>query len=395
LLIPQARKRRGRAIAAFVGVACLIAIAASGCSSSPATTVPRAQGCETQKAATLRASYVNYWGRDPGISWARFAREFPAAVRPPTSQADLVGPHSSLLLGGEATVTAVDGAQACALGLPRPQRAAAGHQLLLVLDVLNNAGGPDPGLPECQSGNPPAACNNYDEPTIVIGGHSTGLPLVVGAGNVLVVSVPDGAPAELQMNDGGRAQDIDLRTGLRTSEASSLYYPVPQQTLNPNLTWSWNIPNIPALKWWAGEGSGPALSDADLTVGNGTALLAPYVDSPGWAPPGQAWLLMSFQLALQTPGNIVLNVPSSFTLMLPDGATVPASGTATNNSGSSDQGTASLTFEVPDTTRTATLKIQPTVQQWDNCNGCGNVQVAQVPPAQPDSSDTAAIQLGG
>jgi hypothetical protein len=397
LPIAGARRRRGRALAASVSIAGLIAIAASGCTSSPATTVPHDQArpaCETRAAKTLPASYLSSWGGDTGISWASFAREFPGMIRPPSSQADLIGPHSVLLPGGEVTVTGVDGAQACALELTRAVRAASGHQLLLVMMSSNpKAAVPEPGLPECQDSNssPPAACTNYDQPTIVIGGQSTPLQSVPGSGDVLAASVPDGAPAELQMNDGGRPQDIDLRTGLRTSEVSNLYYPVPQQTLNPNLSWSWNVLYIPALKWWAGDGSGPTLSDLDLTVGNGTALLEPYMDSPGWAPAGQAWLVMSFQLSLDASVfNVALNVPSSFSLLLPDGASVPASGTATTSSPS----TASLVFQVPDTTLNATLRIQPVVQQWTECSGCGTVSAASVPPGQPDGSDTVPVQLG-
>ncbi len=376
----------------------LTAIVVSGCASSPATAVSHSKtrpACETRAAKTLPASYLSSWGGYEGISWAKFDREFPGMTQPLSSQADLIGPHSVLLPGGEATVTGVDGAQACALALPRAVRAAAGYQLLLVMMSSSpKATIPQPGLPECQDSNssPPTACQDYTQPTVVIGGKSTSLASVRGSGNVLAASVPDGASAGLQMNDGGRPQDIDLRTGLRISEVSSLYYPVPQQTLNPNLSWSWNVLYIPALKWWAGEGSGPTLSDVGLEVGNGTALLEPYMDSPGWAPAGQAWLVMSFQLSPeQTPaGSITLNVPSSFTLVLPGGATVPASGTATT-SGSS---TASLVFEVPDTTRTASLRIQPTVQQWTTCSGCGTVPAAQVPPGQPDGSDTVSVQLG-
>lgn len=373
----------------------LTAVVASGCASSPATTSPQAKGrpaCETRAAKTLPANYLSSWGGDEGVAWATFAREFPGLVQPPTSQADLIGPHSVLLLGGEIAVSGVDGTQACALAQPRAVRAAAGYQLLLVMmDNNPKANVPQPGLPECQDANssPPAACQNYAGPSIVIGGQSTPLTSVRGAGDVLAASVPDAAPAQLQMNDGGRPQDIDLRTGLRTSEVSSLYYPVPQQTLNPNLSWSWNVLYIPALKWWAGDGSGPTLSDADLTVGSGTALLEPYMDSPGWAPAGQAWLVMSFQLSAQAPGNIVLNVPASFTLVLPGGATVAGSGTAATTGTS----TASLTFQVPDTAQTATLKIQPAVQQWIDCSGCGNVPAASVPAGQPAGSDTVSIHL--
>ena len=382
---------------ALVIIGVVTAAVAAGCASSPATTVPRALGrpaCETRAARTLAANYLSSWGGDEGVSWAAFDREFPGMAQPPSSEADLIGPHSVLLLGGEATVTSVDGTQACALAQPRAVRAAAGHQLLLVM--MNNnpkATVPQPGLPECQdsSSSPPAACQNYAGPSIVIGGQSTPLSSVPGAGDVLAASVPDGAPVALQMNDGGRPQDINLRTGLRTSEVSSLYYPVPQQSLNPNLSWSWNVLYIPALKWWAGDGSGPTESDVDLTVGSGTAVLEPYMDSPGWAPSGQAWLVMSVQLSLDANVfNLSLNVPSSFTLVLPGGAAVPASGTASTSS----PGTASLLFQVPDTTQTATLKIQPTVQQWTECSGCGTVNAASLPPGQPAGADTFSIHLG-
>jgi hypothetical protein len=381
----------------LVSIGLLTAVVASGCASSPATTSPQAKGrpaCETRAAKTLPANYLSSWGGDEGVSWATFAREFPGLVQPPTSQADLIGPHSVLLPGGEIAVSGVYGTQACALAQPRAVRAAAGHQLLLVV-MSNNpkANVPQPGLPECQdsNSNAPAACQNYAGPSIVIGGQSTPLSSVPGAGDVVAASVPDGAPAQLQMNDGGRPQDINLRTGLRTSEVSSLYYPVPQQALNPNLSWSWNVLYIPALKWWAGDGTGPTLSDVDLTVGSGTALLEPYMDSPGWAPSGQAWLVMSVQLSLDADSfNLALNVPSSFTLALPGGATVPASGSATTNGPS----TASLVFQVPATTSTATLRIQPTVQQWTECSGCGTVPAASVPPGQPEGSDTVSIHLG-
>jgi hypothetical protein len=282
-----------------------------------------------------------------------FLRVIRGAVRPAASQSILIGPHSALQLDAVATTNSIDGAVACALGLSGPLSAPVGYQLV----IAHFSGNPSYsyGLPECGYETPPAACEDYPSPAIVVGASSSPLP----EGDTAIVAVRGGTAAALQMNDGGRPQDINLRTGERTREASPLYYPVLEEDLSHASVWpEWDTAKTPGLHYMAGDNFGVQLSgDFD---GDTLAILAPYDDASRWAPSGSAWLLISLSITTDTTFGFTADVPRAFRLTLPDGATVAATGTASTKTGSGNgPSIASLVFQVPATTRTCTLTFTP------------------------------------
>lgn len=337
--------------------AAILIVTVAGCSGSGSSPSPAPKphhqtlaACATRKPKTVPDSYVG----GAGISTARFLKVIKGAVRPAPNQAILIGPHSALQLDAVATADSIDGAVACALGLSGALSAPAGHELVLA----HFSGNPSYlyGLPECGYSNPPAACANYQSPVILVGASSSSLP----DGDTAIVSAPTDTAVALQMNDGGRPQDINLRTGERTREASPLYYPVLGEDLsNATVEREWNTAETPGLHYMAGDNFGVQLSgDSD---GDTLAVLAPYDDAKGWAPSGSAWLLISLGITTDTNFGFTADVPRAFTLTLPDGATVAASGTASYNDANADNGPtiASLVFPVPATTKTGTLTFTP------------------------------------
>ena len=195
-----------------IGVALVVVIASGavvGCSSSS----PHRQiesRCPSQAPRVVSAGYLE--GVQQSISVASFLDAVPRARGLSTARAMLVGPHSSIVLDAIAITNRIGASTGCALGLPRPISAQAGHQLI-VFRIGNTPA--LMGLPECFQVSLPT-CENLPDPTIVIAGRSRPLP----AGPVFVASVPARATVALQLNDGGRPQDLDLRTGTRIREAS-------------------------------------------------------------------------------------------------------------------------------------------------------------------------------
>jgi hypothetical protein len=341
------------AVCASILIVTLAGCSGSGSGSGPAPK-PHHQAlaaCATRAPKTVPDGYLS--GAD--INTADFLKVISGAVRPAPSQAILIGPHSALQLDAVATTDSINGTAACALGLSGPLSAPAGYQL--VLAHFNGNPSYPYGLPECGYNNPPAACENYQSPAIVVGASSSSLP---SDGDTAIVSAPRGTAVTLQMNDGGRPQDINLRTGVRTREASPLYYPVLEEDLSNASVWpEWNAATTPGLHYMAGDNFGVQLSgDSD---GDTLAVLAPYDDAKGWAPSGSAWLLVSLSISTDTNFGFTADVPRAFTLTLPGGATVAASGTASYNDADADNGPtiASLVFQVPATTQAGTLAFTP------------------------------------
>jgi hypothetical protein len=345
--------RSGRgAVCATILIVTLAGCSGSGSGSGPAPK-PHHQAlaaCATRTPKTVPDSYLT----GAVITTADFLKVISGAVRPAPSQAILIGPHSALQLDAVATTESIDGAAACALGVSGPLSAPVGYQLV----IAHFSGNPSYlyGLPECGYSNPPAACEDYQSPAIVVGARSSSLP---SDGDTAIAAVPKGTAVALQMNDGGRPQDINLRTGERSREASPLYYPVLEEDLsNASVSTEWNTATTPGLHYMAGDNFGVQLSgDSD---GDTLAVLAPYDDPSRWAPSGSAWLLISLSITTDTNFGFTADVPRSFTLTLPGGTTAAASGTASyNDEADNGPSIASLVFQVPATTRTCTLTFTP------------------------------------
>jgi hypothetical protein len=385
---PPARRHTHRRRAALSAAAAALAVTVAGCSSPAgqrerdlASLRARPPACSTRTPHTASAGYQDT--NTPDLTLAQFQHTFPGTITPPPARSQLMGPHSFLQLMATATFSALPGKAACALRMYRRVQAATGYQLIVAL-LSDSTSLPDVALPECQgnnitSGDGPLACQDYPPPTIVTG--KTSQPLQQdGPGNVFIVSVADKATPELQMNDGGRAQDISLRTGLRTHAASPLYYPVPSWTWNGQINTDWDTSHIPSLRWW------PEPLDGELN--GGYAVLTPYADGRGWAPPGRAWLILLFGMPSPAPQGWTMdyNLARSLTVSLPDGTRLPGRGTDTWNSPDYN---VYITVEVPASTRSATVLWTPTGRIYQPKDY--DEPSAELPPAQ--SAGKIAVRL--
>jgi hypothetical protein len=168
------------------------------------------------------------------------------------------------------------------------------------------------------------------------------------ADETIIVSVPAGAPVSLRMNDGGRAQDLDLRTGKRTRTASPLYYPV--RAASPSFDDAYYV-------------TGPH-STAGLTSASGKAVLAPYADKLGWARKGRAWLFVTVGFNTDSLSQFKPDVARSLTLTA-GGATLTGHPTSSGdtstdpNAPSAAGGHLDLAFDVPASLRSGTLNYLP------------------------------------
>jgi hypothetical protein len=354
---PFSSSARGRGWRASVALMVVIVVQGlAACSSSSPHRVV-ASRCPSRAPEVVATDYLH--GTQQPISSAAFVHAVPGARELATARALLVGPHSSIALDAIAVTNRVGATAACALGLPRSITARAAHQLVL-FDIGDPPSSEQMGLPECLQVSRPS-CETFANPTIVIAGRSRPLPV----GSVIVASVPARSKVALQMNDGGRPQDLDLRTGIRTREASPLYYPVLNESLGlgATITADWASQEIRGLRWYGspvdvtlygGPGGGGPISEATL---------APYDDGVTWAPSGRAWLLVSLNVLPEHDGRwgFRADVPGSFSLTLPDGATLrPRAGTASYKpSARGGPGKVSLVFEVPSALRTFRLAFTP------------------------------------
>jgi hypothetical protein len=218
----------------------------------------------------------------------------------PAAGADavIITPELSVVLTGTATTGNVDLASG-------PRTAADGEELLLA--TLKLAGGPAVPDPNTVASTQTAA-DTKPSLAAIVGDKRYGVPLedepsssfgqspsrpkwdVAGGraaleGNAelrtLVVSAPKGAPVLLGVSVAGKEQTLDLRSGTRAGNVSGAFY-------RPNL-----VAPVAA--------SYPATSQK---VGDFTGQLGAYVDKiyltsfdaiAGWAPEGQAFLVVPMQ----------------------------------------------------------------------------------------------------
>jgi hypothetical protein len=354
---------RGKSTASVAVVLLLLAAssACSGGSAGPAPTQSTATACAQSaphaKAKTLPANY---------LGWIQLEAQtlvgvLPNAIAPSGNTSVLLGPHSALWVQSLGSADSLTGHAACAFDLTGPLHPAKGQQLVFA-QMGNDLGA---GLPQCNDDvTSNAQCTPSAAPTFIVGSTAHPWPNASvspnGNGTVMVASLAPGTSLELQMNDGGRPQDLNLRTGARTREASALYYPVPYQdnllAYNNQLEYLFT----PAGK----DGDGVAWGQIDQAIDGGWALLAPYYEPEGWAPSGNAWLVVHLDLTIQSSEGAapkyVGDLAKSFTLTLPGGHTLPGGGkltyvspdvSATHDSSTGDAanatGSADLFFEVP------------------------------------------------
>src|SRR5690348_18064754 len=233
------------AIAAAVGRAGigLIVLAAAGCTAHAGRGAAPLREQPQCAPASRTASAGRGWATGSRfavhLDAPAFRRAFPNALEPSADRSGLVGPHTAVGISAVVAVGAINAEQACEIGVAGPVTAAPGYQLLVVHFASYEA--LRPALRECTewSGSPPRQCV-VPPAVVVVDGRRQPAP----AGEFLVVAAalpgPGTSPAELQIADAGRTQALDLRTGNRIQEASSLYYPLHSGPINDKQTITWS-----------------------------------------------------------------------------------------------------------------------------------------------------------
>lgn len=264
----------------------------------------------------------------------------------------LTGPHSVLQLDAVAHCDRLTGVQAEDLDLtgsgdvgvgPVGLRPPAGYEFVLAHLPSTSA---EPALP-FGTGDTQGAAGAR----LVVDGKVRTLPADASLlDSTIVVSVKKDAPALLEMTDGKRKQDLDLRTGKRTRAASPLLYPVRVADLE----------DFDSVDYRFSQSDGATVTasvDHD-------PVLTPYVDKIGWAHHRRAWLLVTIALVVTPEGDGFTPDDQTLTCTLA-GKTI--SGRAGYGKGAfvvgGDQlsaGTLMMVFDVPDTTRGVTLNYLPT-----------------------------------
>jgi hypothetical protein len=329
-----------RAVAAVtIGAAMLLT---AGCAAPPGgsgavspTPSPSASG------STVPADFTTTIGRS--------YRGIEATKNLTPSKALLIGPHSFLQLDRVARTTTLTADQVGVAQLgdqALPAHAKSGYEFVLAHLTPNGTGDQGaarPGLPGYDGD-----ALNASKAAIVVDGTSRSVPGQLFADETLIVSVPTGAPVALRMNDGGRAQELDLRTGKRTRTASPLYYPV--RTASTTFDDAYYV-------------TGPHTS-AGLTSASGTAVLAPYADKLGWARKGRAWLFVTVGFSTSSLSQFKPNVARSLTLTV-GGTTLTGHATSSGDTTSEPDapgaagGHLDLAFDVPASLRSGTLNYLP------------------------------------
>ncbi len=302
---------------ATVASGCLVLLAACGDDAPPTA------------AADLVAVY-------PG-EIVHNADEIVEAVEWPDGEGTLRSPHARLTLRS----LSVAGAYAPGAHRDDAYHAAEGHELLVAtFDTADMA--PDP----------PAEAVEAMAWAVVVGERAEAVE-PIGPGDSLVVSVPTGTEALLQVTDDGRTQSLSLRTGVRGPDAvPAMYEPQPSQDIHHTYTGS----GVYAL-----DDFGPTPVGVEIDLER--AWRTVWYPGAGWAAPGRAWLVVevtSGRLSTEDDyaWSVVTGMPireGAFAVTTPDGAT-SSSVVEASTSGMSVE-PARFVFDVPENTTTAVLAV--------------------------------------
>jgi hypothetical protein len=330
--------RRGKGVVWFVVAVLAAGAGSASCGGDP----PRAQPSGSAVAAAPKQAEADY----TALVGEGFD-SFPGATKFDPGQGELRGPHAGYVFSAVATAAEITAQQAAALGFVKTDakhgvRPADGHEFLILRtsETSNLAG----------QARPPTT-----NVTIRTGGTSRPLKELVTARRTLILSVVKGAEATLVLDDEGRTQTLDLRTGKRGPDAIALYYPTREADVDGDLG-CWGVAGITA----------PSLVQGNLVSfagGTGKAGLYPFYGRQGWAPPGRAWLTVGIK-PLSTIGDPVVIVdPASFKLTPAGGkpvAPVAATGEIKVVYPAGGAGEpVSLVFDVPDTFRSGSITFAP------------------------------------
>jgi hypothetical protein len=314
----------------------LALLAAAGCGTAPQTEATHSPSPSPTVPAAPAYLATSLGGGLTGVSHA-------TTLDP--RQSMLIGPHSVVQLDMVGVMHSITENQAADLNftgsnLQLPMRPAAGDEFVVAHVADTDV------QPELASGDTQSAA----KATVLVGSEERQIDGVLDPDYTLVISVPTGSPVHLRMNDGGRPQEIDLRTGKRTRSASPLYY--------PEHTASLDVPTFYLL---------PGGNKYDMVSSTGsTADLSPY-HGKHWAAKGRAWLILwlPFYSSNDTYSSTTLTAHQlGLSISLPDGSYPSGSWSnssaapITTGSNVSQEGISGV-FSVPSSLRSATLIIDP------------------------------------
>jgi hypothetical protein len=281
------------------------------------------------------------------------ARDVLESVEWPEGQGTLRSPHADVAI----SELSVAGAYAPGMSDDEAYGAADGHELLVATFDMADAG----QIPDQET----AAQMSW---AVAVGDRTEAID-PVASGDTVVVSVPEGDAALLQITDEGRTQSLNLRTGVRGDDAvPGLNEPQPSQQLDHPYTGAGVATVV--------EGMGPAPVDVEVTLAR--AWRSAWEPTAGWAAPGRAWLVAEVARASYASddsyvGTIVIGVglgEGAFTITGPDGVPTPPAVPVTISG--VDAFPSYLVFDVPEDATTATLTISP---------GDGGMAWVEAPPS--------------
>ncbi len=387
--------RTSKRCSGFLAVTACAGALLTGCTTDPAT--PAALAQEDQKIAALPEL--------PSGTVREITRNVPAPMVPPpdmslvahpAGKGYLTGPHFGLKIAWVATGRAITDHPANPPA-SEPVRAAPGQELL-VFQV-------DPAI---RTGH--WVRRDTDQAPVaelVVAGVPTKLaklPLRPSTGRftpprdglLVVAGVPVGAPATVRVTDAGRTQTVDVRTGLRASDAITGYYRKTTRKL------AWRRDDVPIGVSVAGHiyrgtlDLGLRSYAPSRILSDPAVLLTPYTPSNGWAAPGRAWLTVPRPTLSGNvlPGPLLtlkVDDPTSFQLRLPDGTVLPAAPGSRQTPitlGSLGDPGPDLTFDVPADFRTGTY-----VMRLDTAAVIGEYRNAKLPARWTPAPGTAEIPI--
>ncbi len=284
----------------------LAAVALTGCGATASPhSAPSGSSVPSPSATVAAADFVSASSqmRDRG---ATLVSTGVRTLDPTVSY--LSGPHFGVALASTATTDELtwqdlvhSGLSTAHLARDQTLRAAPGHELL----VVRGGRGAYPTYPDSSTAS-------Y---AVVVDGRS--LPFdgpFGGPDSVLVASVPTGSPARLEVTDSGRIQSIDLRTGAPGAVVAAEH---PRRLAK--------VEDFTDL-YVAGAPNKPVDQQLPFYTLDITVRLVGWETSHGWAPDGQAWLVLKLSSSELLGGEVKLDLAKSLTVRTGAGKPVPLTG---------------------------------------------------------------------
>lgn len=260
----------------------------------------------------------------------------------------VLGPHFVLHQQSVGSVREISAGVARKLGLPGPVRAPAGHEFVVADFAKDVAVDHDVPAGGAQVGS--LEGRKYRQ---WVSGGKSGRPVYVDItkGTLLIVTAPEKESVRLAIRDSGRTQTLDLRTGKRSKDAVTSFY--------PSRDWSPEVPRDGVTTVGVAGGEGVVTTVRDVTVS-----LRPFGPKGTWARRGKAWLYVTIDAAtlcgasvascrvtLKPNQQIRVRAGKAGRFRAVGGVTTQPLGVGTSGA------PATVAFEVPQTVRSAQLTL--------------------------------------